>query len=47
MKTKKLFKSATFLIIAAAVLVSSCNKDEERITIQDTQDLTEEAVTDS
>jgi hypothetical protein len=32
--------------IGAAVLVSSC-LDEDRLTLQDTQDITEEAVTDS
>ena len=46
MKTNKLFKSTTFLIISAVALVTSC-KDEERITRADTQDITEEAVTDS
>lgn len=47
MKTKKLFKSATFFIISAAVLVLSCKEEENRITVQDTQDITEEALTDS
>jgi hypothetical protein len=46
MKTNKLLKSTTVLMISAIALVSSCN-DEERITLKDTQDITEEALTDS
>ena len=46
MKTNKLFKGTTILIISAVALVSSCN-DEDRISSQDSQDITEEAVTDS
>ncbi len=39
-------KSVSILMIAVTFLVFSC-KDEERITNQDTQDITEEALTDS
>jgi hypothetical protein len=46
MKNNKLFKSASILMIAVTSLVFSC-KDEDRITAQDTQDITEEALTDS
>lgn len=46
MKTNKFLKSTTVLMISAVALVSSCN-DEERITLKDTQDITEEALTDS
>jgi len=42
----KLFKSTSILIISAAVLITSCDNDD-RITAQDTQDIAEEAVTDS
>jgi hypothetical protein len=46
MKTNKFLTSTTVLMIAAIALVSSCN-EEERITVKDTQDITEEALTDS
>lgn len=46
MKTNMLLKSTSYLIIAAVALISSC-KDEERITAKDTQDITEEAETDT
>ncbi|MFZ6013444.1 MAG: hypothetical protein ACOYXT_24085 [Bacteroidota bacterium] len=46
MKTNKLMKFFSFAMIAGIVLISSC-VDEERITLQDTQDITEEALTDS
>ena len=47
MKLKNVFvKSLLLACISAALLVSSC-MDEERLTLQDTQDITEEAVTDS
>jgi hypothetical protein len=46
MKNNKLFKGATILMISAITLVSSCS-EEDRITSQDSQDITEEAVTDS
>ncbi|MEO7992313.1 MAG: hypothetical protein ABI663_22375 [Chryseolinea sp.] len=47
MKLKNLFlKSMSLACIGAASLVSSCT-DENRLTLQDTQDITEEAVTDS
>jgi hypothetical protein len=46
MKTKILLKRSSILMIAAISLITSCN-DEERITGQDSQDISEEAVTDS
>lgn len=46
MKTNRFLKSTSVLMIAAIAVVSSCN-DEERITLKDTQDITEEALTDS
>ncbi len=46
MKTNMLLKSTSYLINAAVALISSC-KDEERITAKDTQDITEEAETDT
>ena len=46
MKTNILLKSCSILTIAAVSLITSCN-DEERITAQDSQDISEEAVTDS
>src|SRR6188508_585381 len=47
MKLKNVFvKSLSFACIGAAVLVTSC-MDEERLTLSDTQDISEEAVTDS
>ncbi len=36
----------SFVCIGAAAIISSCT-DENRLTLQDTQDITEEAVTDS
>jgi hypothetical protein len=46
MKTKNLLKSASIFMIAAIAFITSCN-EEERITAQDSQDISEEAVTDS
>jgi len=47
MKTNNLFgKIASFALIGGVLLISSCN-DEDRLTLADTQDITEEAVTDS
>src|SRR6187402_3765183 len=47
MKLKNvLLKGISLVCISVAVRVSSC-KEEERLTLQDTQDITEEAVTDS
>ncbi len=47
MKLKNVFgKTLSLICFGAAVLVSSC-MDEDRLTLQDTQDITEEAVTDS
>lgn len=46
MKTNKLFKTFTILVILAPALVSSCNEEED-ISQADTQDISEEAVTDS
>ncbi|HEY0651999.1 MAG TPA: hypothetical protein VGD65_02685 [Chryseosolibacter sp.] len=46
MKTKILLKRSSILMIAAISLITSCN-EEERITAQDSQDISEEAVTDS
>jgi hypothetical protein len=46
MKTKILLKRSSILMIAAICLITSCN-DDERITAQDSQDISEEAVTDS
>lgn len=46
MKTNILLKRSSILMIAAISFVTSCN-DEERITAQDSQDISEEAVTDS
>lgn len=42
----KLFKSTSILIITAIALISSCN-EEERLSVKDTQDITEEAATDA
>lgn len=42
----KLLKSVSILMIMVTGLAFSC-KDDERITAQDTQDITEEALTDS
>ncbi len=39
-------KIAAFTLIGAVFFVSSCN-DEERLTLSDTQDITEEAITES
>lgn len=41
-----LLKRSSVLMIAAIAFATSCN-DEERVTAQDTQDISEEAVTDS
>lgn len=47
MKLKNVFlKGLSLAFIGAAALVSSCN-EEDRLTLQDTQDITEEAITDS
>jgi hypothetical protein len=47
MKTHKLFeKIASIALIGGILAVASCN-EEDRLTIADTQDITEEAVTDS
>jgi hypothetical protein len=46
MKNNKLLKSVSILTVTFTALAFSC-KDEERITAQDTQDISEEAVTDS
>src|SRR6187551_1227091 len=47
MKLKNVFlKGMSLACIGAAALVSSCN-EEDRLTLQDTQDITEEAITDS
>jgi hypothetical protein len=45
MKTK-LFKTGAMLLICASFLTTSC-EEEERLTAQDTADISEEAVTDS
>lgn len=47
MKINKLFTSTSVLIIFAAALASSCKDEENRITPQDSQDITEEALTES
>ena len=46
MKTNTLFRTLSILLISALWLMSSC-EEEERITLQDTQDISEEALTDS
>jgi hypothetical protein len=46
MKNNKLVKSISLLTIFALVAAFSC-KEEDRITVRDTQDITEEAVTDT
>src|SRR5687768_3123571 len=46
MKNNKLFKRSSFLIASALLLAMSC-QDEDRFTSQDSQDVTEEALTDS
>jgi hypothetical protein len=46
MKTNILLKKSSILMIAAISFITSCN-EEERITAQDSQDISEEAVTDS
>lgn len=46
MKNNKLLKSASILMILASAIVFSCNEDE-RLSTQDTQDISEEALTDS
>jgi hypothetical protein len=46
MKTNFLLKTSAVLMMGALAFVTSCN-DEERITAQDSQDISEEAVTDS
>ena len=46
MKTNSLLKRSSILMMVAISLIVSCN-DEERITGEDSQDLSEEAVTDS
>lgn len=45
MKTK-LFRASSIVTLTAIILISSC-RDEERITAQDTQDISEEALTES
>jgi hypothetical protein len=45
MKTK-LFSTRSILTLTAIILISSC-RDEERITAADTQDISEEALTES
>lgn len=39
-------KTASLMLMASVALISSCN-DEERLTMQDTQDITEETLTDT
>jgi hypothetical protein len=46
MKTNILLKTSSIFMIAAISFVTSCN-DEDRINAQDSQDISEEAVTDS
>ncbi len=47
MKTYNLFEKITSLALISGILfISSCNEDD-RLTLADTQDITEEAVTDS
>jgi len=47
MKLKNVFlKGLSLTFIGVAALVSSCN-EEDRLTFQDTQDITEEAITDT
>jgi hypothetical protein len=46
MKTNALLKRSSILMIGAISLISSCN-DEERITAEDSQDISEESITDS
>jgi hypothetical protein len=45
MKTK-LFKTSSILLMSAVLFVTSCD-EEERISAQDTEDISEEALTDS
>jgi hypothetical protein len=47
MNTNKFFKISSFALISALALATSCQKEEERITAKDTQDITEEAETDT
>lgn len=40
-------KVISFLFIAGVVAISSCQEDNERLTVQDSADITEEALTDA
>lgn len=47
-RKSKLLKSSAMLFVASMLAISSCKEDEpERLSLQDTADLTEEAVTDA
>ncbi len=46
MKHNKLFKTFSITLVIALAMISSC-EEEERITVQDTQDISEEALADS
>jgi hypothetical protein len=48
MKLPNLFaKIVSLSLTASLVMISSCKEDEERLTASDTQDITEEALTDA
>jgi hypothetical protein len=48
MKMKNLFtRISSSGLIAAVVLMTSCQDEDKRLTVQDTQDISEEALTDS
>ena len=46
MLKQNVFKISAIALVASVLAVSSCKEEEERLTIQDTADLTDEAVTD-
>lgn len=46
MKIRNLFGKAAYFAVVAIVAAASC-KEEDRLTLADTQDITEEAITDS
>jgi hypothetical protein len=47
MNVKLYAKISSWLVFSLLVGISSCKEEDERITIQDTKDISEEAVTDS
>lgn len=47
MINKNVLKFSAIALIAVVLGVSSCKEEEERLTIQDTADVTEEAITES